>query len=90
MPKHFAISSDRILREKETKDCGWEKANARLSNVASALDRWVMREEGQDALRRADCWLVRRKRALSPQNNSGLSHSPWARFRRFPVGLINH
>ena len=40
--KQFAISLERIIRRKETKERGGKKANSWLSSVASSLDKMGM------------------------------------------------
>lgn len=52
--KHFTRSLERSFRgEKQIQDHEG-KANYCLSSVASSLDKLVMKEEGQDSLKRAD------------------------------------
>jgi hypothetical protein len=52
--KWFAISLERILRGKETKEHGGKKANYWLSSMASFFDKLVMRAEGQDTVKRTE------------------------------------
>lgn len=62
--KQFAISLERTLMGKETKELGRKKANYSLSSVAFCLDKLVMKEEGQDAWDRADSWPAWWERGL--------------------------
>lgn len=66
--EQFAISLERMLRRKETKEHGGKKANSWLSCVTPSLDKMGTREQGQDTLKRAE--------TRPAQWGRGLSHLP--------------